>query len=67
MFEKNVGTIDRFARIAVGVLLILGFFLNGGDSAWRYLYLLGVIPLVSGIFQTCPTYKLLGISTCKTG
>lgn len=63
MFVRNVGTIDRVLRIVIGAALILGFFLNA-ESSWRVLYLIGIVPLVTGIFQTCPAYRLFGISTC---
>lgn len=65
MFEKNVGGIDRIARIVLGVALIVAFFLNGSDSGWKYLYWLGLIPLLTGIFQTCALYSLIGVNTCK--
>ncbi|MGY6536236.1 MAG: YgaP family membrane protein [Pararhodobacter sp.] len=63
MFARNVGTIDRVLRILIGAALVLGFFLNT-DSSWRVLYLIGIVPLATGIFQTCPAYRLFGISTC---
>lgn len=66
MFEKNVGNVDRISRIIVGVGLIAGFFLNDGDSVWRYAYWLGIIPLVTGVLSTCPLYSVIGIKTCKT-
>lgn len=63
MFSKNVGGIDRILRIVVGALLIVAYFLNG-DGQYSWLYLLGVIPLATGLFQTCALYSLLGINTC---
>jgi hypothetical protein len=63
MFATNVGGIDRILRIIVGLALITGFFLNA-DASWRWLYLLGVVPLATGLLSTCPIYSLLGISTC---
>lgn len=63
MFAKNVGTLDRVLRIVVGLALIAGFFLNT-EASWRWLYLIGVVPLVTGLLSTCPLYRLLGISTC---
>lgn len=66
MFKKNVGGIDRIARIVLGIALIVGFFLNGGDSAWRYLYWIGIIPLATGLLSTCPLYSIIGINTCKS-
>lgn len=63
MLQKNVGTVDRILRIVVGAALILAFFLVQGP--YRWLYLLGLIPLVTGLLSSCPLYTMLGISTCK--
>jgi hypothetical protein len=63
MFKTNVGGIDRILRIVVGLALIAGFFLNA-DASMRWLYLLGIIPLATGLLQTCPAYSLLGMNTC---
>ncbi len=63
MFETNVGTTDRILRIVVGVVLLALFFSYPG-AWWRYWALLGVVPLVTGLFGTCPVYSALGLSTC---
>ncbi len=63
MFSKNVGGIDRILRIVVGAALLLGFFLNG-DGAYGWLYLIGIIPLATGLLSTCPIYSILGMNTC---
>jgi hypothetical protein len=63
MFKTNVGTIDRILRIVVGLALIAGFFLNA-DASWRWLYLIGIVPLATGLMSTCPIYSVLGLSTC---
>ena len=63
MFKTNVGGIDRVLRIIVGLALIAGFFLNP-DATYRWAYLLGIIPLATGLLSTCPLYSILGISTC---
>lgn len=63
MFAKNVGSIDRVLRIVIGLALIAGFFLNT-DGSYRWLYLLGVIPLATGLMSTCPLYSIVGFSTC---
>lgn len=62
--KKNVGTIDRGIRIIVGLALIAAYFLNSGGT-YSWLYLLGIVPLVTGLIGTCPPYALLGINTCK--
>lgn len=62
---KNVGQIDRIIRIVLGLALISGFFLNSGAS-FGWLYLIGIVPLLTGLFGTCALYSLVGINTCRT-
>ncbi len=64
MFTKNVGSIDRVVRIVIGLALLAGFFLNA-DAAYRWLYLIGLVPLATGIFGSCAIYSLIGINTCS--
>ena len=59
--KANIGTIDRGARIAVGLVLII-LALTGSIGAWGWI---GLVPLATGIFRFCPLYSLLGINTCK--
>lgn len=63
MFKTNEGTVDRVLRIVVGLALIAGFFLNGG-GAYSWLYLIGIVPLATGLIGWCPLYRIFGISTC---
>ncbi len=63
MLARNVGGIDRIARIVLGLALIAGFFLNS-EASLRWLYLIGLVPLATGLMQTCPLYSLLGLNTC---
>lgn len=63
MLKTNVGGIDRILRIVVGLALLAGFFLNA-DAALRWLYLIGLVPLATGLMQTCPLYTILGLNTC---
>ena len=61
----NVGTLDRVFRVAVGLLLVaiaLGY-MPGYQTVWAWV---GLVPLLSGVFGTCPVYTALGINTCKT-
>lgn len=58
---RNVGGIDKIARIVVGALLIV-LALTGTIGVWGWI---GVVPLATGLLNTCPAYKLLGINTCK--
>lgn len=63
MLKKNVGGIDRILRIVVGLALLAGFFLNP-DASMRWLYLIGIVPLATGLMSTCPLYSILGFNTC---
>lgn len=63
MFARNVGTIDRAVRIVVGLALIAGFFLNP-EASLRWLYLIGIVPLATGVLGTCGLYSVIGINTC---
>ncbi len=64
MFKNNVGGIDKIGRIVLGLALLAGFFLNA-DATYRWAYLIGVVPLATGLMGTCPLYTILGINTCK--
>ena len=60
--QINVGNLDRIARIAVGLMLLsLPFWL---DSSWRWLGLIGLMPLATGVAGSSLGYRLLGLSTC---
>ena len=63
MLMKNVGSIDRIARVIVGIVLLGVFFLYP-ESPWRYWTLIGIVPLATGLMSNCPVYSILGISTC---
>lgn len=57
--QINVGSLDRIVRIVVGlVLLSLPLWL---DSSWRWLGLIGIMPLITGLAGRCPGYRLLGL------
>lgn len=57
--QKNVGSIDKIARILVGIALIVWAVTGGPVWAW-----IGVVPLATGLIGWCPAYSLLGIKTC---
>jgi hypothetical protein len=63
MFKTNEGNLDRAVRIIAGLALLATFFLFP-DASWRYLALIGIVPLATGLLGSCPLYSLLGISTC---
>ncbi|TAL17977.1 DUF2892 domain-containing protein [bacterium] len=61
--KKNVGNVERAARVAAGLgILSLVFILEGNI---RFLGLLGIVPIITGSTGICPLYTTLGISTIK--
>lgn len=61
--KKNIHPVERGVRITLGLVLIsLAFF--GPENKW---FLLGIVPLATGLMGWCPPYQLLGIDTCKLG
>ncbi|NOC82248.1 DUF2892 domain-containing protein [Ruegeria sp. HKCCD6428] len=58
---KNMGGLDKSLRIALGAALILGALLGYGTWMW-----IGIVPLVTGLLNSCPIYSMLGVSTCPT-
>jgi hypothetical protein len=63
VMEKNVGSIDRIARIVLGLVLISLVFV-GPQTPWGWI---GLVPLGTALVGWCPAYRLLGIRTCSTG
>ncbi len=57
---KNVGSIDRWIRIAVGLGLLSLVFV-GPQTLWG---LVGLVPLVTGLARFCPAYRVAGLDTC---
>ena len=60
---RNVGSMDRLIRLVIGVL-VLGLY-GALEAPWRYVTLLGLIPVGTALTGTCPIYTLLGIDTCS--
>ena len=63
MFRKNEGGLDRALRIIAGLALLAGFFAMP-EASYRWAFLIGIVPLVTGLIGSCPLYSILGISTC---
>ena len=57
--QCNVGNIDRFIRIIVGLFLI-ALAASGVIGFWGWF---GVIPLATGVFRFCPAYSIFKIKT----
>lgn len=55
---RNLATLERALRLIAGVVL-LGLF-GALPSPWRYLTLIGLIPLGTALTGHCPLYRALG-------
>lgn len=60
--KANVGGIDRILRIVAGLgLLSLLYF---AEPPLKWLGLIGIVLVVTGLLRFCPLYPMFGISTC---
>ena len=58
----NVGGTDRILRIVVGIVLLSLLLVLEGNA--RFLGLLDLVMIATGVFRFCPAYTLLGMNTC---
>jgi len=56
---QNVGKNDKYARLGVGGLLVI-LAITGAIGPWGFI---GLLPIATGLLNTCPAYTLLGINT----
>jgi hypothetical protein len=59
--NMNTGNVDRILRVIIGVVLLSALFWV--DSDWRWVGLVGLVPLLTGLFGWCAIYAVLGIGT----
>lgn len=60
----NVGTVDQYVRIMVGLALVAFAFQDSlSIQGWYWAGLAGFVLLVTAFFKSCPVYSVLGIST----
>ena len=68
--SANVGSFDRFLRLALGIALILAAFFGGfgifaGMTAKIIAVAIGAVLVMTGLAGSCPLYRLFGIRTCS--
>lgn len=65
--KKNVGNIDQWIRIAIGIIFIILYQSNTAKGAFGIVLLvLAGILFITALVNFCPVYILLGINTCKS-
>ncbi|TDK49874.1 YgaP family membrane protein [Antarcticimicrobium luteum] len=64
MFNSNLGDIDRIGRILLGAAMLITYAMTA-PGPFRWLLLLGLLPMASGLLGTCPIYSRLNHSTSE--
>jgi len=61
--KKNIHPVERGIRVIAGLVLTSMAFW-GPSNLW---FLLGLVPLATGLVGWCPPYAIFGINTCNIG
>lgn len=63
---KNVGSVDRFARIALAILLAALYFTGTVTGVAGYVILaIAVVFALTSTLRWCPLYRIFGLNTCS--
>jgi len=63
---KNVGLTDKAVRVLIAVVICTAFALKIISGLTGIILLAAAIVFfVTALFNFCPLYKILGLSTCK--
>lgn len=67
--RKNIGAKDRWIRAVLGTVLLAYAMSNlPGSDVWRVQAgIAGLLAWLTVIFSRCPLYKLLGLTTHRSG
>ncbi|QMV44581.1 YgaP family membrane protein [Cohnella cholangitidis] len=60
---KNVGSMDMVLRMLLGMALISLLFIVDGNM--KFIGVLGIPVMLTGLMRFCLMYRMLGINTCK--
>ena len=63
--QPNMGKLDAGIRYILGFVMLFIVILVEGP--WRWVGLIGIIPIATAMINWCPAYRLFGISTQKSG
>ena len=58
---QNIGILDKTIRLVIAAVWIYAF----GFVCECWLWLVGLVPLLTAVYGYCPLYKFFGINTCK--
>lgn len=61
---RNIGRLDRLARITVGIaLLAYALGLIFPNTGWNWIGWIGLVAILTAVTGFCPAYRVLGIRT----
>ncbi|UCF68754.1 MAG: DUF2892 domain-containing protein [Acidobacteriota bacterium] len=61
--DENCGTVDRAFRVIVGIALLS--LIVALEGPMRFIGVIGVVPLATGLVGSCPLYRVFGWNTCS--
>ncbi|MBV8537692.1 MAG: DUF2892 domain-containing protein [Alphaproteobacteria bacterium] len=59
--RENIGPRDRVLRVVVGLAVLSTLFWV--EASIRWFGLIGLVPIGTALFGTCPLYTALGLTT----
>jgi hypothetical protein len=61
---RNMGRIDQFLRILIGLVLLAYVVKDSAITAgWLVPGVVGVVLIITAFFSYCPLYTVLGVTT----
>ncbi|GGK58850.1 MULTISPECIES: YgaP family membrane protein [Flavobacteriaceae] len=65
--KKNVGNADKLVRILIALAIVVLYYTNIITGMLAIVLMaVGIVLLLTVLFNFCPLYSILGIKTCKT-
>jgi len=62
--KRNIGRLDQFIRIFIGLALIAYIFRDGTLAPeWPFFGFIGLVLIVTAAFSYCPAYGMFGFSS----
>jgi len=65
--KKNVGNVDKLVRILIAIAIVVLYYTNIITGMLAIVLMaVGIVLLLTVLFNFCPLYAVFGIKTCKT-
>jgi hypothetical protein len=66
---KNMASFDRLLRafLFAPIFIVLAFVVGAGSVLGIIFFVLAAVMLATSVVSFCPAYRVIGVSTCKTG